>query len=202
VEEMRRAIHHVELNEKLQDCFDLLDQITKTYRNYNVEYIKIVEAHPQTMDTFFVNFEKDCMSQFRMLEESKRDEILALFTKETEERQKKLEEEALKKYEEEKRLEEAKRILHTFHFVGLTEYWDISVCLAHFMSGHLNFEPGEFINVRPGSASEKEKEKERSELLKLMMTGDFFDWADHELYNEGKKIFLNNLKRYMHDCKR
>jgi hypothetical protein len=110
VEEMRRAIHHVELNEKLQDCFDLLDQITKTYRNYNVEYIKIVEAHPQTMDTFFVSFEKDCMSQFRMLEESKRDEIHALFTKETEERQKKLEEEALKKYEEEKRLEEAKRI--------------------------------------------------------------------------------------------
>ena len=107
---MRRAIHHVELNEKLQDCFDLLDQITKTYRNYNVEYIKIVEAHPQTMDTFFVGFEKDCMSQFRMLEESKRDEIHALFTKETEERQKKLEEEALKKYEEEKRLEEAKRI--------------------------------------------------------------------------------------------
>jgi hypothetical protein len=110
VEEMRRAIHHVELNEKLQDCFDLLDQITKTYRNYNVEYIKIVEAHPQTMDTFFVSFEKDCMSQFRMLDESKRDEIHALFTKETEERQKKLEEEALKKYEEEKRLEEAKRI--------------------------------------------------------------------------------------------
>jgi hypothetical protein len=107
---MRRAIHHVELNEKLQECFDLLDQITKIYRNYNVEYIKIVDAHPQTMDTFFVNFEKDCMSQFRMFDETKREEIMALFTKETEERQKKLEEEALKKYEEEKRLEEAKRI--------------------------------------------------------------------------------------------
>ena len=62
------------------------------------------------MDTFFVNFEKDCMSQFRMFDETKREEILALFTKETEERQKKLEEEALKKYEEEKRIEEAKRI--------------------------------------------------------------------------------------------
>ena len=46
VEEMRRAIHHVELNEKLQQCFDLLDAITKTYRNYNMEYIKIVDAHP------------------------------------------------------------------------------------------------------------------------------------------------------------
>ena len=107
---MRRAIHHVELNEKLQDCFDLLDQITKTYRNYNVEYIKIVDSHPQTMDTFFINFEKDSMSQFRMFDESKRDDILALFTKETEEKQKKLEEEALKKYEEEKRIEEAKKL--------------------------------------------------------------------------------------------
>ena len=86
VEEMRRAIHHVELNEKLQECFDLLDQITKTYRNYNVEYIKIVDAHPQTMDTFFVSFEKEAMSQFKMFDESKRDEIIALFTKETEER--------------------------------------------------------------------------------------------------------------------
>ena len=83
---MRRAIHHVELNEKLQECFDLLDQITKTYRNYNVEYIKIVDAHPQTMDAFFVNFEKEAMSQFKMFDESKHDEILALFTKETEER--------------------------------------------------------------------------------------------------------------------
>lgn len=62
------------------------------------------------MDTFFVNFEKECMTSFRMFDETKREEIHALFTKETEEKQKKLEEEALKKYEEEKRIEEAKRI--------------------------------------------------------------------------------------------
>ncbi len=110
VEEMRRAIHHVELNEKLQQSFDMLDQITKTYRTYNVEYIKLVDAHPQTMNTFFVSFERECMVSFKMYDESKREDILALFTKETEERQKKLEEEALKKYEEEKRIEEMKRI--------------------------------------------------------------------------------------------
>jgi hypothetical protein len=40
---MRKAIHHVELNEKLQNCFDMLDQITRSYRNYNAEYIKLVE---------------------------------------------------------------------------------------------------------------------------------------------------------------
>ena len=50
------------------------------------------------------------MSNFKMYDESKREEIQALFTKETENKQKKLEEEALKKYEEEKKLEEAKKI--------------------------------------------------------------------------------------------
>jgi hypothetical protein len=83
---MRRAIHHVELNEKLQQSFDMLDQITKTYRTYNVEYIKLVDAHPQTMNTFFVSFERECMVSFKMYDESKREDILALFTKETEER--------------------------------------------------------------------------------------------------------------------
>jgi len=75
VEEMRKAIHHVELNERLQQCFDLLDAITKTYRTYNVEYIKLVDAHPNTMDNFFRSFERECMVSFRMMEESKRDEI-------------------------------------------------------------------------------------------------------------------------------
>ena len=42
VEEMTQAIHHVQLNEKLQECFDILDQITRTWRNYSAEYIKIV----------------------------------------------------------------------------------------------------------------------------------------------------------------
>ena len=46
VEEMRKAIHHVELNERLEQCFELLDQITRTYRAYNVEYTKLVDAHP------------------------------------------------------------------------------------------------------------------------------------------------------------
>ena len=44
-----------------------------------------------------------------MQEEAKRAEIVALFTKETEERQKKLEEEALRKYEEDKKAEELKK---------------------------------------------------------------------------------------------
>jgi hypothetical protein len=48
--------------------------------------VKLVDAHPQTMTDFFLSFERECMVCFRMFEESKRDEIVALFTKETEER--------------------------------------------------------------------------------------------------------------------
>lgn len=55
------------------------------------------------MDTFFRNFEKECMTTFKMYDESKREDINALFTKETEARQKLLEAAALKKYEEEKK---------------------------------------------------------------------------------------------------
>ena len=81
----------------------MLDQITRTYRNYNQEYIKIVNEHPTTMDRFYNDYEKDCMNVFKMFDESKRNEIQALFQKETEDRQRKLEEEALKKLEEEKK---------------------------------------------------------------------------------------------------
>ncbi len=49
------------------------------------------------------------MSVFKMFGETKRADIQALFQKETEDRQKKLEQEALKKYEEEKKLEESKK---------------------------------------------------------------------------------------------
>jgi hypothetical protein len=61
------------------------------------------------MDTFYREFEKDCVSVFKMFDEGKRAEIHHLFTKETEARQRKLEEEALKKLEEEKKNEEAKK---------------------------------------------------------------------------------------------
>jgi hypothetical protein len=39
---MKKAIHHVMLNEKLDECFGVLDSIQKTYRNYNMEYVKLI----------------------------------------------------------------------------------------------------------------------------------------------------------------
>lgn len=35
INEMRQAIHHVELNERLSECFEILDTITSNYRSFN-----------------------------------------------------------------------------------------------------------------------------------------------------------------------
>lgn len=96
------------LNEKLQECFDLLDQIQRTYRNYNEEYIKIAQNYPNQMDTFYEEFEQDSLGVFKRFPEDQRERIQELYTKETEDAQAKLEAEALKKWEEEKKAEEAK----------------------------------------------------------------------------------------------
>jgi hypothetical protein len=35
VGEMKKAIHHVELNQRLSECFEILDEITVNYRTSN-----------------------------------------------------------------------------------------------------------------------------------------------------------------------
>lgn len=65
VTEMERAIHHVMLNTKLQECFDFLDQIQRTYRDYNDEYIKILNNYPTEMDNFFEKFEQASLGVFK-----------------------------------------------------------------------------------------------------------------------------------------
>jgi hypothetical protein len=70
---MERAIHHVMLNEKLQECFDLLDQIQRTYRNYNDEYIKILHNYPNVMDTTFEGFEAASLGVFKRFPEEQRE---------------------------------------------------------------------------------------------------------------------------------
>jgi hypothetical protein len=39
---MKKAIHHVMLNQRLDECFEILDAIQRTYRNYNAEYCDLV----------------------------------------------------------------------------------------------------------------------------------------------------------------
>jgi hypothetical protein len=76
---MERAIHHVMLNERLQECFDLLDQIQRTYRNYNDEYIKILNAYPGVMDNTFEKFEQNCLGVFKRYPEAQRERIVEMF---------------------------------------------------------------------------------------------------------------------------
>ena len=106
---MTQAIHHVQLNEKLKECFEILDAIQKTYRNYNGEYIQLVQAHPQTMNNFFDSYEADILSNFKIYKANRRAEIEELLKQETERKQAKLEKQALKKLELEQKAEEAKR---------------------------------------------------------------------------------------------
>lgn len=106
---MTQAIHHVQLNEKLQQCYDILDSIQKTYRNYNGEYIQLVQAHPQTMNNFFDAYEADILSNFKIYRIERKAEIEELLKQETERKQAKLEKAALKKLEQEQKAEEAKR---------------------------------------------------------------------------------------------
>mmetsp|Transcript_41807 Transcript_41807/g.63876 ORF Transcript_41807/g.63876 Transcript_41807/m.63876 type:complete len:134 (+) Transcript_41807:1317-1718(+) len=75
VNEMERAIHHVMLNEKLQECFDLLDQIQRTYRDYNDEYIKIVKDYPNQMNQFYNEFEQGSLGVFKRFPEDQRERI-------------------------------------------------------------------------------------------------------------------------------
>ena len=84
---MTHAKHHVELNEKLQECFDILDAIQKTYRNYNTEYIKIVMGHPDTMNTFFDDFEASVCGAFSIYKEEQAEEVQERLQKETEMKQ-------------------------------------------------------------------------------------------------------------------
>lgn len=103
---MERAIHHVMLNEKLQECFDLLDQIQRTYRNYNEEYVKILHAYPGVMDNTFEGFEQNCLAVFKMFPESQRERVKQLFEKETADAQAKLEAAAMKEWEEKQKAAE------------------------------------------------------------------------------------------------
>ena len=83
---MKQAIHHVELNQKLQDCFGLLDQIQKSYRNYNVDYIKILNAQPGTMNEFYDNYEADMAGTFQIYKAERKEEIQEKLRLETEQK--------------------------------------------------------------------------------------------------------------------
>eukprot|EP00927_Polykrikos_kofoidii_P075643 TRINITY_DN71_c0_g2_i4.p1 TRINITY_DN71_c0_g2~~TRINITY_DN71_c0_g2_i4.p1 ORF type:complete len:359 (-),score=53.55 TRINITY_DN71_c0_g2_i4:24-1100(-) len=83
--------------------------------------------------------------------------------------------------------------LEGFAFIGLTEEFDLSICLFHLMFGGECFDV-EFFNMRPG-AYKKEEEADRleSELAMLRAQGD--PW-DTPFYEAASRRFWSDVEKY------
>lgn len=82
------------------------------------------------------------------------------------------------------------RLRRDFAFVGLTDSWDLSVCLFRAMFGG---ECGDYDmeNVRPGKGRPKSPAPYEAKAFK-----GFRDRYDAELWQEAQQIFNSNLKLY------
>lgn len=78
-----------------------MDQIQKSFRNYNVDYIKILNAHPDTMNEFYNDYEADVAGSYQIYKKDRQEEIEEKLKLETEKKQAKLQAEAMAKYEAE-----------------------------------------------------------------------------------------------------
>lgn len=92
-------------------------------------------------------------------------------------------------------VELAKKRLHEgFQFVGLTEEFDLSVCLFHAMFGG-HCQDFEFDNVRTANDDKKDRKSHTNTYDTAELEG-FVDHSDRELYEEAKNIFYSNLQSY------
>jgi len=96
----------------------------------------------------------------------------------------------------------AKKRLNAFAFVGLTEEWDLSVCLFRAMYGGKCLQ-SEFLNTRPGDERAGHQPYDVSKL------GGYKDPYDGPLYDEATRLFEERLELYQvtresceRDCKR
>jgi len=77
--------------------------------------------------------------------------------------------------------------LQKFAFVGLTEYFDLSVCLFHAMFGG-ECRPVEFANMRPSHYLD--------DFPDFLKAHDIDDPYDGELFKAASKIFWSNVAHY------
>jgi hypothetical protein len=75
-----------------------------------------------------------------------------------------------------------------FAYVGLTEEWELSVCLFHRMFGG-ECHPGEFQNVRPGMDREQEE-------YDVSVLNGWTDPFDGPLYDHARFLFWSNIATY------
>lgn len=88
-------------------------------------------------------------------------------------------------------IEKAKdRLRHDFAFIGLTEEWDVSICLFHQMLGG-NARELEFVNYRAGRAS-----RSGSTAYDTRVLDGLVDTIDEDIYSTAKSEFLKNLRKF------
>lgn len=83
----------------------------------------------------------------------------------------------------------AQRLRQGFVFVGLTDQWDLSVCLFHKLFGG-DCASVEFLNSRPGELHTEAGDYNTSAL------DGFIDVHDRAVYDEAKEIFQAKLALY------
>lgn len=90
-------------------------------------------------------------------------------------------------------VEEAKLRLRTgFPFIGITDKWDLSVCLFHVMFGG-HCQDKMFKSVRPYSVGHVNKQNGGYDPRELE---GWVDEADNALYNEAMQLFESNLDKF------
>lgn len=80
------------------------------------------------------------------------------------------------------------RLRAGFIFVGITEDWDMSICLFHMMVGGA-CHSSEFVNSNPGNRSSGGQ-------YETSVLDGFTDIFDGALYEEAKRIYAENLQKY------
>jgi len=83
-----------------------------------------------------------------------------------------------------------RRLIEGFVFVGLTEEWDLAICLMHAMFGGA-CHAAEFSNMHPGANSSG-----TGELYDTAELGGFRDVVDGVLYEDAQAIFAAETKQY------
>mmetsp|Transcript_5156 Transcript_5156/g.7261 ORF Transcript_5156/g.7261 Transcript_5156/m.7261 type:complete len:307 (-) Transcript_5156:693-1613(-) len=88
--------------------------------------------------------------------------------------------------------------LKAFAFIGITEYWDLSICLFHLLFGGQCL-PIEFQNTRPGGTTNLKAEQhplsKHNDSSRYNNTfAGFYDKDDWRLYRKALSWFLNQLR--------
>mmetsp|Transcript_13342 Transcript_13342/g.41152 ORF Transcript_13342/g.41152 Transcript_13342/m.41152 type:complete len:287 (-) Transcript_13342:27-887(-) len=80
----------------------------------------------------------------------------------------------------------ARKTLEAFQFVGITEEWDLTVCLWHATFGPKTCHPSEFTNTRVGAAAEGGADSHEYDEAPL---DGFRDRFDGPLYDRAAQLF-------------